>query len=132
MTDLIVILIIIPLILLLLVLLVRASPTKFCATLAERITRVKITRVKGSKWFDVRIRRAGASLRDQRRLGRDYPAGIARADQGEEEASLIPPCPGREAGVVFACRSAPYESAWCGPSNPCATSLHGGRRRIRD
>lgn len=26
----------------------------------------------------------------------------------------------------------PAPSTWCGPSSPCATSLHGGRRRIRD
>ena len=63
MTDLIVILIIIPLILLLLVLLVRREPHEVLRTLAERITRVKITRVKGSKWFDVRF--AGPAHRSE-------------------------------------------------------------------
>jgi hypothetical protein len=26
----------------------------------------------------------------------------------------------------------PFPSTWCGPSSPCATSLQGGRRRIKD
>lgn len=58
MTDLIVILIIILLILLLLVLLVRREPHEVLRTLAERITRVK-----GSKWFDVRF--AGPAHRSE-------------------------------------------------------------------
>ena len=58
MSNLIVILIIILLILLLLVLLVRREPHEVLRTLAERITRVK-----GSKWFDVRF--AGPAHRSE-------------------------------------------------------------------
>jgi hypothetical protein len=71
MSDLIVILIIILLILLLLVLLVRREPHEVLRTLAERITRVK-----GSKWFDVRF--AGPA-RGRRRI-RDCPPPLPRND----------------------------------------------------